>query len=367
MLRRTLSRRRPLARLRQRPAGRASRVLRELGALLLEVHGQHETVGLLDAATHRPLLDAFGGLAAGDGRLRRDLEPLAGGAREGRSADRRRRPLGRRSRGARRAPGRARPARSARGRGDRAGRRAGAAGRRREDPGRHRRRGRSASAASALAQPPGPVAAGPGAGAGARGRRRRGRRGPGPAPDRRGDRGGRARAVRDHRGGVGDRRRRRGASISSPTGWRRSRSGCSPCAPWPASSACRSTTCRPRASSIADASARDRDRREEALAGGRGGRRRRPRRLPGRRRRRSPPPAAPPATASPRPSRPSLRPLKLDKARFRVAVEPAGRRPRRPVGRRPGAVRDRHQSRRAVRRRWAPSPRAASCPASRWR
>jgi len=39
-------------------------VLRELSALLLEVHGQHETVGLLDAATHRPLLDAFGALAA---------------------------------------------------------------------------------------------------------------------------------------------------------------------------------------------------------------------------------------------------------------------------------------------------------------
>ena len=37
-------------------------VLRELGALLVEVHGQHETVGLLDAATHRPLLDAFGDL-----------------------------------------------------------------------------------------------------------------------------------------------------------------------------------------------------------------------------------------------------------------------------------------------------------------
>ena len=37
-------------------------VLRELGAMLLEVHGQHETVGLLDAATHRPLLDVFGGL-----------------------------------------------------------------------------------------------------------------------------------------------------------------------------------------------------------------------------------------------------------------------------------------------------------------
>ena len=39
-------------------------VLRDLGALLLEVHGQHETVGLLDARTHRPLLDAFGALAA---------------------------------------------------------------------------------------------------------------------------------------------------------------------------------------------------------------------------------------------------------------------------------------------------------------
>jgi DNA repair protein RecN (Recombination protein N) len=39
-------------------------VLRDLGGLLLEVHGQHETVGLLDARTHRALLDAFGGLAA---------------------------------------------------------------------------------------------------------------------------------------------------------------------------------------------------------------------------------------------------------------------------------------------------------------
>jgi DNA repair protein RecN (Recombination protein N) len=40
-------------------------VLRELGALLLEVHGQHETVGLLDSRTHRALLDAFGGLQPG--------------------------------------------------------------------------------------------------------------------------------------------------------------------------------------------------------------------------------------------------------------------------------------------------------------
>ncbi len=36
-------------------------VLRELGAMLMESHGQHETVGLLDPRTHRPQLDAFGG------------------------------------------------------------------------------------------------------------------------------------------------------------------------------------------------------------------------------------------------------------------------------------------------------------------
>jgi DNA repair protein RecN (Recombination protein N) len=36
-------------------------VLRDLGAMLIEVHGQHETVGLLDARTHGALLDRFGG------------------------------------------------------------------------------------------------------------------------------------------------------------------------------------------------------------------------------------------------------------------------------------------------------------------
>lgn len=39
-------------------------VLRELGAQLMEVHGQHETVGLLDTRTHRGQLDAFGQLTA---------------------------------------------------------------------------------------------------------------------------------------------------------------------------------------------------------------------------------------------------------------------------------------------------------------
>jgi len=40
-------------------------VLKDLGALLLEVHGQHETVGLLDPRTHRNLLDAFGQVSVG--------------------------------------------------------------------------------------------------------------------------------------------------------------------------------------------------------------------------------------------------------------------------------------------------------------
>ena len=35
-------------------------VLREVGASLIEVHGQHQTAGLLDPKTHRPLLDEFG-------------------------------------------------------------------------------------------------------------------------------------------------------------------------------------------------------------------------------------------------------------------------------------------------------------------
>lgn len=38
-------------------------VLREIGDRLVEVHGQHETVGLLDAKAHRPMLDAFAGAA----------------------------------------------------------------------------------------------------------------------------------------------------------------------------------------------------------------------------------------------------------------------------------------------------------------
>ncbi|MFZ9416777.1 MAG: AAA family ATPase, partial [Alphaproteobacteria bacterium] len=39
-------------------------LLRALGATLVEIHGQFETQGLLDAATHRAALDAFRGLGA---------------------------------------------------------------------------------------------------------------------------------------------------------------------------------------------------------------------------------------------------------------------------------------------------------------
>jgi DNA repair protein RecN (Recombination protein N) len=39
-------------------------VMKQLGAVLVEIHGQHDDRALVDAATHRSLLDAFGGLEA---------------------------------------------------------------------------------------------------------------------------------------------------------------------------------------------------------------------------------------------------------------------------------------------------------------
>ena len=43
------------------PAG----LLREIGALAVEIHGQHDDRGLLNPKGHRALLDAFGGLEIG--------------------------------------------------------------------------------------------------------------------------------------------------------------------------------------------------------------------------------------------------------------------------------------------------------------
>ena len=61
ILRRTLSADgRSRAFINDQPAGVTA--LREIGQALVEVHGQHETVGLLDWKTHRALLDNYGGL-----------------------------------------------------------------------------------------------------------------------------------------------------------------------------------------------------------------------------------------------------------------------------------------------------------------
>lgn len=57
-------------------------VLKELGGLLIEVHGQHETVGLLDSRSHRGQLDAFAGCEVELGACREAWRTL----RERRSA-----------------------------------------------------------------------------------------------------------------------------------------------------------------------------------------------------------------------------------------------------------------------------------------
>ena len=44
-------------------------VMKQLGEALVEIHGQHDERALADAATHRRLLDAFGGLEADAGRV----------------------------------------------------------------------------------------------------------------------------------------------------------------------------------------------------------------------------------------------------------------------------------------------------------
>src|SRR3569833_1776835 len=44
-------------------------VLKQLGQALVEIHGQHDDRALVDAATHRRLLDAYGGLEADAARV----------------------------------------------------------------------------------------------------------------------------------------------------------------------------------------------------------------------------------------------------------------------------------------------------------
>ncbi len=57
-------------------------VLKQLGSALVEIHGQHDERALVDAATHRRLLDAFGGLE-GRGRGGRALWQARRDARRG--------------------------------------------------------------------------------------------------------------------------------------------------------------------------------------------------------------------------------------------------------------------------------------------
>src|SRR3954468_21476201 len=59
-------------------------VLRAIGAALVEIHGQHDERALVDAGTHRRILDAFGGLrresaavAVAAGRFREAREALS--------------------------------------------------------------------------------------------------------------------------------------------------------------------------------------------------------------------------------------------------------------------------------------------------
>jgi len=51
--------------------------LRQIGELLVEIHGQHDDRGLLNPRAHRPLLDAFGDLAALIGKTRADWDEAA--------------------------------------------------------------------------------------------------------------------------------------------------------------------------------------------------------------------------------------------------------------------------------------------------
>ncbi len=52
-------------------------LLRQVGGLLAEIHGQHDDRALVDVARHRDLLDAFGGLEEKAARVERPGRPGA--------------------------------------------------------------------------------------------------------------------------------------------------------------------------------------------------------------------------------------------------------------------------------------------------
>ena len=281
--------------------------LRELGALLLEIHGQHETVGLLDSRTHLALLDGFGGSAR---RARRCGEAW----RDWREArESRRSPGGRpcpraaETSETRRAPRRTRPPGAHAGRGGGAGRRArllGAADKAladlalaRDQLGDETVIGRIAQAGRAVGR-----AARPSSGAAVMAATAMSppRRSPASAPPARRSTARSPRRARPPPPSTPPPK----PSTSSPTGWTEPRSGCSPCAPWPASWASSRTRC-PTSAPARRTPPGHRDRRRGADAGANGRRRgARPYLAAPRRYRRR---GARPATAWPKRSTPSWR------------------------------------------------------------
>ena len=133
-------------------------VLRALGAALVEIHGQHDERAFVDAATHRALLDAYGGIDADAAEVARlwDERRAREAAVERHRADvERAKPRSRMAAPRRR---RARPPQPANRRGDGAGRtphRHDAGGKSRRRFARHaRRRQRAELAGAAACRPP---------------------------------------------------------------------------------------------------------------------------------------------------------------------------------------------------------------------
>ena len=63
-------------------------VLRALGSALVEIHGQHDDRAFVEAATHRALLDAFGGLEDAAAEVRSLWEQRRAREAAGRGASR---------------------------------------------------------------------------------------------------------------------------------------------------------------------------------------------------------------------------------------------------------------------------------------
>ncbi len=206
-------------------------VLRALGAALVEIHGQHDERAFVDAATHRALLDAYGGIeddAAEVARLWTERRAREAAVESHRAAIER---AGREAEWLRHAVdelGRLRPA-------DRRGDCARRAPHRHDAGGKSRRRFARHARGRHRAELSGAAAGDRGAPAGAARRA-------GAGADRAGGQGDRRRADRAGRGPGAARSRRCRSPNSIRPSSSGSRSGCSRCAPPGANTMCRSTS-----------------------------------------------------------------------------------------------------------------------------